>query len=199
MGTDVNPKLKEMLKELHELAHQIQEERNRGEPSLLNLQKVHDKIQQEGKVSPYYKSRLKGMYSTAIADAQAEAQLLQQAIDKIAEIKSYRNKTVTEPKVPVMRRGVLMSMVHKDAANLPLWKASTRYEKPPPLCGCLQADSSYIVPKGKYVAALVKGSEGEDNWILAEVVSFNSTTGKYDVDDIDSEEGRDISYKTHTE
>jgi len=24
MGTDVNPKLKEMLKELHELAHQIQ-------------------------------------------------------------------------------------------------------------------------------------------------------------------------------
>ena len=34
-----------------------------------------------------------------------------------------------EPKAPVMRRGVLMSMIHKDAANLPLWEPSTRYEK----------------------------------------------------------------------
>lgn len=63
--------------------------------------------------------------------------------------------------------------------------------RPPPLCGSLQADSGYVVPKGKYVAAKVKGSEGEDNWILAEVVSYNHNTCKYDVDDIDSEEGRE--------
>lgn len=55
----------------------------------------------------------------------------------------------------------------------------------------MQAEANYVVPKGKYVAAKVKGSEGEDNWILAEVVSFNHTTNKYDVDDIDSEEGRE--------
>lgn len=38
------------------------------------------------------------------------------------------------------------------------------------------------------VAALVKGAEEEENWILAEVVSFNTTTGRYEVDDIDEEQ-----------
>lgn len=38
------------------------------------------------------------------------------------------------------------------------------------------------------VACLVRGSEGEDNWILAEIVSFNATTNKYEVDDIDEEQ-----------
>lgn len=37
------------------------------------------------------------------------------------------------------------------------------------------------------VAALVKGPEGDENWILAEVVSYN-TSGKYEVDDIDEEQ-----------
>ena len=36
-------------------------------------------------------------------------------------------------------------------------------------------------------AALVKGPEDE-NWILAEVVAYNTITGKYDVDDIDEEQ-----------
>lgn len=37
------------------------------------------------------------------------------------------------------------------------------------------------------VAALVKSPEDE-NWILSEVVNYNSMTGKYDVDDIDEEQ-----------
>jgi SAGA-associated factor 29 len=40
---------------------------------------------------------------------------------------------------------------------------------------------------GDMVAALVKGPEGDENWILAEVVSYN-TSGKYEVDDIDEEQ-----------
>ena len=40
---------------------------------------------------------------------------------------------------------------------------------------------------GDMVAALVKGPEDE-NWILAEVVSYSASTGKYDVDDIDEED-----------
>lgn len=37
---------------------------------------------------------------------------------------------------------------------------------------------------GDMVAALVKNVEGdEDNWILAEVVSFNAITRKYEVSD----------------
>lgn len=41
---------------------------------------------------------------------------------------------------------------------------------------------------GDMVAALVKGAEEEENWILAEVVHFNQTTNKYEVDDIDEEQ-----------
>lgn len=37
------------------------------------------------------------------------------------------------------------------------------------------------------VAALVK-SALEENWILAEVVSYNSSTNKYEVDDIDEDD-----------
>lgn len=41
---------------------------------------------------------------------------------------------------------------------------------------------------GDMVAALVKGSEEEENWILAEVVQFNPAANKYEVDDIDEEQ-----------
>ena len=44
-----------------------------------------------------------------------------------------------------------------------------------------------FVFKGDMVAALVKSPEDE-NWILSEVVNYNSMTGKYDVDDIDEEQ-----------
>ena len=38
------------------------------------------------------------------------------------------------------------------------------------------------------VAALAKGQENDENWILAEVINFNSATNKYEVDDIDEEQ-----------
>ena len=38
------------------------------------------------------------------------------------------------------------------------------------------------------VAALVKGADEEENWILAEVVQFNTSSNKYEVDDIDEEQ-----------
>ena len=41
------------------------------------------------------------------------------------------------------------------------------------------------------VAARVKGQDDEENWILAEVVSYSVATAKYDVDDIDAEEGKE--------
>ena len=56
---------------------------------------------------------------------------------------------------------------------------------------CLRLQPSSVVNtsliQGDMVAALVKGPEDE-NWILAEVVAYNSVTGKYDVDDIDEEQ-----------
>ncbi len=68
----------------------------------------------------------------------------------------------------------------------------------------------YVCKPGDRVAAIVKNSSTppaggaggsgkrgksaeeeseEENWILAEVVSFNSTTYKYEVDDVDAEDG----------
>jgi len=41
---------------------------------------------------------------------------------------------------------------------------------------------------GDIVAALVKSTDGDENWILAEVVQYQSASGRYEVDDIDEEQ-----------
>ena len=41
---------------------------------------------------------------------------------------------------------------------------------------------------GDIVAALVKSTEGDENWILAEVVHYLTSSGRYEVDDIDEEQ-----------
>lgn len=65
-------------------------------------------------------------------------------------------------------------------------------DKPPALCAAVQADTHHVCKAGDKVAARVKSADDvEENWILAEVVSFNSTTNKYEVDDIDAEEGKE--------
>lgn len=38
------------------------------------------------------------------------------------------------------------------------------------------------------MAALVKSTDGDENWILAEVVQYLSSSGRYEVDDIDEEQ-----------
>ncbi|XP_052219324.1 SAGA-associated factor 29-like isoform X2 [Dreissena polymorpha] len=169
-----------------------EEERTRGEHNLSNIAKTHERMQQEQKITPYYKSKLRGLYNTAMQDAEGEAELLRKALDKISEIKSIRENRRFDsdrPK-PIMRRGVLMNMLQQNAATLPLW-VSKPGERPPPLCGAVPADNNYIVKPGDKVASRVKVSDGEENWILAEVVSFNSSTNKYEVDDIDAEEGKE--------
>merc|ERR1719436_377288 len=79
-----------------------------------------------------------------------------------------------------------MKMLKMNAMTIPLW-VGVDGEEPPPLCGSVPAESSYVANVGDMVAALVKGPEDE-NWILAEVVSYNQNSGKYDVDDIDEEQ-----------
>lgn len=59
---------------------------------------------------------------------------------------------------------------------------------PPPLCGGIPSDNNYVAKMGDMVAARVRAADGDENWILAEVVSYNHMTNKYDVDDIDEEQ-----------
>lgn len=49
---------------------------------------------------------------------------------------------------------------------------------PPPLCGATPANSDYVAKQGDKVAARVKAVDGDEQWILAEVVSYNHSTNK---------------------
>ncbi|XP_040295498.1 SAGA-associated factor 29 isoform X1 [Bufo bufo] len=151
-------------------------------------------------VSPYYRTKLRGLYTTAKADAEAECNILRRSLDKIAEIKSLLEERRiaakiaglyhdSEPPRKTMRRGVLMTLLQQSAMTLPLWIGKPG-EKPPPLCGAIPASSDYVAKPGDKVAARVKAVDGDEQWILAEVVSYSHAANKYEVDDID-EEGKE--------
>nr|XP_020740254.1 SAGA-associated factor 29 isoform X1 [Odocoileus virginianus texanus]XP_020740255.1 SAGA-associated factor 29 isoform X1 [Odocoileus virginianus texanus]XP_020740256.1 SAGA-associated factor 29 isoform X1 [Odocoileus virginianus texanus]XP_020740257.1 SAGA-associated factor 29 isoform X1 [Odocoileus virginianus texanus] len=219
-------RIAELLTELHQLIKQTQEERSRSEHNLVNIQKTHERMQTENKISPYYRTKLRGLYTTAKADAEAECKIkekekrksvlyasrrpllsllptlsiLRKALDKIAEIKSLLEErriaakiaglyNDSEPPRKTMRRGVLMTLLQQSAMTLPLWIGKPG-DKPPPLCGAIPASGDYVAKPGDKVAARVKAVDGDEQWILAEVVSYSHATNKYEVDDID-EEGKE--------
>ncbi|NXA00088.1 SGF29 factor, partial [Nesospiza acunhae] len=181
-------RIAELLGELHQLIKQTQEERSRSEHNLVNIQKTHERMQTENKISPYYRTKLRGLYTTAKADAEAECNVLRRALDKIAEIKSLLEErriaakiagiySEAEPPRKTMRRGVLMTLLQQSAMTLPLWIGKPG-EKPPPLCGAVPAAGDYVAKPGDKVAARVKALEGDEQWILAEVVSYSHAANK---------------------
>ncbi|KAK2097811.1 hypothetical protein P7K49_023262 [Saguinus oedipus] len=92
----------------------------------------------------------------------------------------------SEPPRKTMRRGVLMTLLQQSAMTLPLWIGKPG-DKPPPLCGAIPASGDYVARPGDRVAARVKAVDGDEQWILAKVVSYSHTTDRYEVDDIDEE------------
>ncbi|KAM9169111.1 LOW QUALITY PROTEIN: SAGA-associated factor 29 [Mergus octosetaceus] len=155
---------------------------------------------QQTQSPPYYRTKLRGLYTTAKADAEAECNILRKALDKIAEIKSLLEErriaakiagiySDAEPPRKTMRRGVLMTLLQQSAMTLPLWIGKPG-DKPPPLCGAIPAAGDYVAKPGDKVAARVKAVDGDEQWILAEVVSYSHAANKYEVDDID-EEGKE--------
>lgn len=184
--------VQERLKLLNSLVHEIEAERVKGEQTLESISKTHDKINQEGRFTPYNQQKLKGLYNNALSDALQEEELLRQALTKINEIRNICNERRLQARSggnrETFHRGALMKMLQVSAQTLPLWTGSPE-SKAPPLCGAIPPDPSYIAKPGDMVAALAKNVEGhEDRWILAEVVSFNTITRKYEVDDIDEEQ-----------
>lgn len=184
--------IQERLKNLYHLVHEVETQRVRSEHNLNNIIKTYEKVTPEDKVSPYYQQKLKNLYSAAVGDAQQEEEILRKALGKINEIRAIRNERRIQARnagnKETIRRGALMKMVLSIAQTLPLYVGKTPGAKPPPLCGAIPAEPTYIAKMGDMVAALVKGSEEEENWILAEVVQFNPATNKYEVDDIDEEQ-----------
>ncbi|XP_076453356.1 SAGA-associated factor 29-like isoform X2 [Babylonia areolata] len=184
--------MKEQLKILFTDVRSIQDERSRNEHNLNNIAKTQARMKQELRITPYYKNKLEGLYNTATQDAETEAEMLRNALAKVREIKALQERQKQDSKnpKPIMRRGVLMTLLQQNATTLPLW-VSKPGEKPPPLCGAVPADGSYVCNKNDKIAARVKSAEGEENWILASVVSFTPQTNRYEVDDIDAEEGKE--------
>jgi len=128
---------------------------------------------------------------SALNEAEAEEVVVRKALEKIYEIRSIKNERRIQAKnsgnKETIRRGALMKALQTSAQTLPLWIGKLG-EKPPPLCGAIPADFSYHAKVGDMVAALQRTPEGDDNWILAEVVQYNSQTAKYSLDDIDEEQ-----------
>ncbi|KAG7206188.1 hypothetical protein KM043_003580 [Ampulex compressa] len=184
--------IQERLRNVYHLVHEIESQRGRSEHNLNNIVKTHEKVTPDDKVSPYYQQKLKNLYSAAVCDAQQEEETLRKALSKINEIRAIRNERRIQARnagnKETIRRGALMKMLLSTAQTLPLYVGKAPGAKAPALCGAVPAEPTYIAKMGDMVAALVKGSEEEENWILAEVVQFNPTTNKYEVDDIDEEQ-----------
>ncbi|KAH9381771.1 hypothetical protein HPB48_010590 [Haemaphysalis longicornis] len=182
-----------------------QEERSRSEHNLSNIGKTHERIQQEQKLSPYYKSKLRGQYKTALQDAESEEELLRKALDLIFDVRAIRNDrriaaknsgsvgrrstSFSDRPKEALRRGALMKMLQQNALTLPLF-IGKEDEKPPPLCGAIPAEPNYVAKPtgGCMVAALARGPDDDENWILAEVLHYSHGSAKYEVDDIDEEQ-----------
>jgi len=150
----------------------------------------HKEVETEGVLSVASQGKLVKSYQLVIGEAEKEEEELRRAVEKIYQIRTLRNEMRLAARASGnkenIRRAAHMKMLANSAQTIPLW-VGQEGEQPPQLCGAVQADQNYVAIMGDMVAALVKGPEDE-NWILAEVVSFNNSTGKYDVDDIDEEQ-----------
>lgn len=183
--------LQERVQVLSEIVRELQKQRDDNSPHLSAINNFSDKIIDEGKLSVTNRGKLKTLYEQGISDCEAETALAKKALNTVYEIRSIRHDLRIQAKnsgnKETIRRGALMKMLLNCAQTLPLWIGNPG-EKPPPLCGAVAPEPNYAGKVGDMVACLVRGSEGEDNWILAEVVNYNQQTNKYEVDDIDEEQ-----------
>uniref|UniRef100_A0A0A9Z4V7 SAGA-associated factor 29 n=1 Tax=Lygus hesperus TaxID=30085 RepID=A0A0A9Z4V7_LYGHE len=174
--------------------HDYETQRLKTEQQVETIQKAHDKINQEGRITPYNQQKLMSLYMAGINDAAAEEETLRNMLTKIREIREICNERRLQVRSVGNResfhRGAMMLMLQTSAQTLPLYVGKPN-TKPPPLCGAIPPDPNYIAKPGDMVAAFVKKTESptqEDNWMLAEVVLYNVLTKKYEVDDIDEEQ-----------
>ncbi|KAI4458601.1 hypothetical protein MML48_7g00009586 [Holotrichia oblita] len=168
--------VQERLKTLYQLVHETEKKRQQSEHGINAILKTQNS--QEEKSSQHYQIKLKGLYKNAIAHAEQEEEVLRKALQKITEIRNIKNERRIQTR-------------HTPKLCLYL---SENWEKPPPLCGAIPADANYVAKVGDMVAALVKVVDGDGNCILAEVVSFNHTTNKYEVDDILEEQNQKMRH-----
>ncbi|XP_030764031.1 SAGA-associated factor 29 [Sitophilus oryzae] len=173
--------VQERLESLYSLIHDIEKKRAQCEQGLNTLQR--NSIEDKGPNTQKSRSLIKNV----MAQTDAEREVIQKALQKIYEIRNIINERriqarTSAAKKESIRRGTWMKMLLSSAQTLPLFIGKVG-EKAPPLCGAVPAERNYIAKVGDTVVAFAKLVEKE-NWILAEVVSYNPNTAKYEVDDI---------------
>jgi len=187
-------KIQDCLRNIQQLVAQIATAHGKTEPTVTAINKLHEKGRENDKLSHANKLKLKTHYTAALAEAETEEALVRQALEKIYEIRSIKHERRLQAKLAgtgnkeTLRRGHIMKMLLTSAQVLPLWIGATEKEKPPQLCGAIGPDPNYVAKVGDMVAALVRSPDGDDNWILAEVLRYNATAQKYELDDIDEEQ-----------
>lgn len=73
------------------LIHDIENERRRNEPNINNLLRTQEKLSQDTK-SNAVQQKMKNLYKMGLNDAAQEENLIRQALAKIQEIRTIRNK-----------------------------------------------------------------------------------------------------------
>lgn len=194
MATVTDPQaaktIQTILKDLMKNMKKVESARKTAEAGLEQINSHHVEIKAEGQLSVASQIKLQKSYQQSISDADREEEELRRTLDKIYQVRTLRNEmrlaARQQGNKENIRRAAHMKMLAISAQTIPLW-VGEEGDEPPPLCGAVPADPNYVAKIGDMVAALVKGPEDE-NWILAEVVTYNQNTGKYDVDDIDEEQ-----------
>lgn len=174
-------KIQERLRGIQSLIHEIEEVRTASEGTIA---KLTSNTQTEN-------------IKLAMLEAEKEERLIRQALSKIHEIHSIRHESRIQARnsgqKEMLRKGQLMKILQISASTLPLF-VSKPGEKIPPLVGCIPASPDYTAKPGDMVAALTKvsamdkGGNDEENWIMAEVISYSHHTQRFEVHDIDEEQ-----------
>ncbi|VEN51405.1 unnamed protein product [Callosobruchus maculatus] len=185
--------VQERLKVLQQLVHETEKKRQQCEQSIAALQKYA----QDDKSGGHSLQKLRSLYKNAISQSEQEDEVIRKALQKITEIRNIKNERRLQTRFTSnkesIRKGTWMNMLSSSAQTLPLFVSKVG-EKPPPLCGAIPAESNYVAKIGDMVAALVKPMGDEETWIVAEVVSYNQSTSKYEIDDILKEQNQKVRH-----
>eukprot|EP00117_Sycon_ciliatum_P031132 scpid85093/ scgid24407/ SAGA-associated factor 29 homolog; Coiled-coil domain-containing protein 101 len=199
----------QLLRELHQLITQVNDSTGKSESTLTGISKTHERIQSgiRSGMSPYFRCKLRTLYGTAGDDAKRTLEIINHSLEKINEVKTLRSnkrvgraltsssyvaeqETQQGTRKSTMRRGVLMSLLQQAAKDLPVFE-KTSAKQSQALVGCISAGNNYHAKLADQVAALVETSEGEEQWIMAEVASYSIASTTYVVEDVD-EEGKSV-------
>ncbi|KAI1713077.1 SGF29 tudor-like domain-containing protein [Ditylenchus destructor] len=159
----------------------LPEKHDKAAESLKAAQTQGERLLGGSKTTKQSKDKMLALYKTAEKQCDTERKTLQQILSDLEKLRSLRFE---QQRRNLTSRGDLMVLLAQHAATLPLYIGNVEGH-PPPLVGAIPLSANDpIGMKGSLVAAY--GADGEDVWILAEIVGVASPT-RYEVRDIDEE------------